>query len=147
MRALVAVDLFGEATDTVVRAVEWAHHMDATLDLVYADTYYERADFIRDAQLREMVFREWDDYRVRFRTQLDMLQLRIPKALRGRTIVREGRPGDVLLELAPDYDVVMVATHGRTGLERLVMGSVAEKFVRLSPVPVLVIHPKDAEAA
>ncbi len=142
MKALVAVDLFAEATDTVLRAVEWAHRMDATLDLVYADTYYERADFIQDDKLREMVFREWDDYRVRFRTQLDMLQLKIPKALRGQTIVREGRPADVVVELAPGYDLVLVATHGRTGISRLVMGSVAEKIVRLSPVSVLVMHPE-----
>lgn len=56
-----------------------------------------------------------------------------------RTLVREGRPADVILALAEDLGVSLVAlsTHGRTGLNRLVLGSVAEEVARASPVPVL----------
>ena len=39
------------------------------------------------------------------------------------------------------YDLVVLGTHGRTGLMHLLMGSVAEKLVRLSPVPVLTVPP------
>jgi nucleotide-binding universal stress UspA family protein len=39
-----------------------------------------------------------------------------------------------------DADLVVVGTHGRRGLPRAVLGSVAEKIVRLSPVPVLTVH-------
>ncbi|HYF47881.1 MAG TPA: universal stress protein [Planctomycetota bacterium] len=38
-------------------------------------------------------------------------------------------------------DCVVIATHGRTGLSHLIMGSVAERIVRLSPCPVLSIRP------
>ncbi|OJY21145.1 MAG: hypothetical protein BGO98_13840 [Myxococcales bacterium 68-20] len=38
-------------------------------------------------------------------------------------------------------DLVVVGTHGRTGLERALLGSVAERIVRLSPVPVLTVPP------
>ncbi len=38
-------------------------------------------------------------------------------------------------------DLVVVGTHGRTGLERVLLGSVAERIVRLSPVPVLTVPP------
>ena len=38
-------------------------------------------------------------------------------------------------------DLVVVGTHGRTGLERVFLGSVAEKVVRLSPAPVLTVPP------
>ena len=40
-----------------------------------------------------------------------------------------------------DIDLIVIATHGRTGLTHMVMGSVAEKIVRFSPVPVLTIKP------
>ncbi len=40
-----------------------------------------------------------------------------------------------------DIDLIVIATHGRTGLTHMVMGSVAERIVRFSPVPVLTIKP------
>jgi nucleotide-binding universal stress UspA family protein len=40
-------------------------------------------------------------------------------------------------------DMIVIATHGRTGLKHVLLGSVAEKIVRKSPCPVLTIrHPK-----
>ncbi|MCR9201236.1 MAG: universal stress protein [Planctomycetaceae bacterium] len=39
-------------------------------------------------------------------------------------------------------DVIVLSTHGRTGLARWVMGSVAEHVVRKSPCPVLTVHPE-----
>jgi len=39
------------------------------------------------------------------------------------------------------HDLIVVGTHGRTGLVHLLLGSVAEKLVRLSPVPVLTVPP------
>jgi nucleotide-binding universal stress UspA family protein len=37
-------------------------------------------------------------------------------------------------------DLVIMGTHGRKGINRLLMGSVAERIVRMSPVPVLTVH-------
>jgi nucleotide-binding universal stress UspA family protein len=46
----------------------------------------------------------------------------------------------ILAELdAAHHDLLVVGTHGRTGLRHLLLGSVAEKLVRLSPVPVLTV--------
>lgn len=44
-------------------------------------------------------------------------------------------------------DLVVVGSHGLTGLSRLLLGSVAEKLVRVSSIPVLVVRPAGAEAA
>ncbi len=43
-----------------------------------------------------------------------------------------------------DIDLLVTGTHGRTGLKHFLLGSVAERVVRESPVPVLTIHPKAA---
>ena len=42
-------------------------------------------------------------------------------------------------------DLIVMGTHARTGIKRFLLGSVAERIVRESPVPVLTIHPKAAE--
>lgn len=56
--------------------------------------------------------------------------------------VRGGDPALQLLFLAQDVDadLVAVGTHGRTGLQRLLLGSVAERVVRTAPCPVLVVR-------
>lgn len=56
----------------------------------------------------------------------------------------QGDPAHVIVEMANDLlaDVVVVGTHGRTGVQRLVMGSVAESVVRHCGCPVLVVRRK-----
>ena len=53
-----------------------------------------------------------------------------------------GRPAATIVEVADDLGVdhVVVGSHGRTGVSRLVLGSVAESVVRRSPVPVTVVR-------
>jgi nucleotide-binding universal stress UspA family protein len=48
-----------------------------------------------------------------------------------------GEPVQVILDRARGADSIVMATMGRTGLGRLLIGSVAERVVRHSPVPVL----------
>jgi len=45
-----------------------------------------------------------------------------------------------LLALAPQYDLIVMGTHGRTGLKHALIGSVAEKLVRTAPCPVLTVR-------
>jgi len=59
----------------------------------------------------------------------------------------EGLPHREILDYVADHDVdlVVVGTHGRTGLDHLLLGSVAERVVRHSPVPVLTVRGSVAE--
>jgi nucleotide-binding universal stress UspA family protein len=56
-------------------------------------------------------------------------------------IVAEGDPGDELLRISGDagMDLLIMGSVGRTGLDRFLLGSVAEKVVRRSTVPVLLV--------
>jgi nucleotide-binding universal stress UspA family protein len=66
-----------------------------------------------------------------------------------RTIVRDGDPERSIVEIADEegVDLLVVSTQGRTGLNRFVFGSVAEKVVRHSPCPVLVLPPEKQGAS
>jgi len=59
--------------------------------------------------------------------------------------VRFGKPAQGILQMATDAraDLIVVGTHGRGGLKRLALGSVAEEIVRTAPCPVLVARPVD----
>lgn len=67
---------------------------------------------------------------------------------RAVTHLRLDSPAEEVAQLASDLeaDLVVVGTHGRRGLRRLLLGSVAEGVVRLAPCPVLVVRPKDQGA-
>lgn len=56
-----------------------------------------------------------------------------------RTVLRVGTPWEQILEVAReiDADMIVMATHGRKGVPRALLGSVAEKVIRMSSVPVL----------
>ena len=58
------------------------------------------------------------------------------------TETREGVPHDTILEYAEeaDVDVVVMGTHGRSGLDRYLLGSVTERVVRSAEVPVLTVR-------
>jgi nucleotide-binding universal stress UspA family protein len=53
-----------------------------------------------------------------------------------------GDPGSRIVEFAESKDagLIVIASHGHTGLSRLLLGSVAERVVRLAPCPVLVLR-------
>jgi nucleotide-binding universal stress UspA family protein len=61
------------------------------------------------------------------------------------THVRVGAASDEVVHLAADVsaDLIVIGTHGRTGVRRLLLGSVAESVVRRAGCPVLVVRPKD----
>lgn len=61
----------------------------------------------------------------------------------------EGEAWEMILQTAKERasDLIVMGTHGRRGLSRVLMGSVAEKIVRLSPVPVLTVPGKAERSA
>ncbi len=60
-------------------------------------------------------------------------------------IILHGDPHREIVRYAQEreIDMIVIATHGRTGLAHILMGSVAEKILRLSAVPVLVVKPPE----
>ena len=58
-----------------------------------------------------------------------------------RCLVRHGKPAEAILRAAEEVgaDLVMMGTHGRKGLKRVLLGSVAEEVLRLADVPVMTI--------
>jgi nucleotide-binding universal stress UspA family protein len=59
-----------------------------------------------------------------------------------RALVRHGHPAEQILDAAAAEGATMIAmsTHGRSGFSRFVFGSVAEKVLRASPIPILVVR-------
>lgn len=74
----------------------------------------------------------------------EILRSRVPKDLKFRRILVQGPAAEEILRAVDDYeiDLIVIATHGLTGWRHMVFGSVAEKVVRQSKVPVLTVSAK-----
>ena len=57
------------------------------------------------------------------------------------TFVEEGIPYEVILKVSKEWDadIIVLGTHGRTGFSHLIIGSVAEKIIRHSEIPIFII--------
>jgi nucleotide-binding universal stress UspA family protein len=87
--------------------------------------------------------------KARWRDQLEQVRPANPKITVSHVLL-EGDPASEIARYAADanIDVIVIGTHGRTGVDRLVMGSVAERVMREAPCSVLVVKlPKGVVAA
>lgn len=76
-----------------------------------------------------------------------LLKLPDPEWSVTSTVVRDTRQGPPFLEIVryakeKDCDLIVMGTHGRSGLSHVLMGSVAEKVVRKASCPVLTVRPE-----
>jgi nucleotide-binding universal stress UspA family protein len=141
---LFATDGSDDADRAAAHAVELAAAFDATLSVLsVVDSRYERAyetdDARRDARTRLAVEAEAATTRVTRRATA--------AGVRTVTAVEEGRPAQIIADVAADVDadVVVVGTHGRTGLYRFLLGSVAEGVLDRLRRSVLVV-PTETDA-
>jgi nucleotide-binding universal stress UspA family protein len=91
------------------------------------------------------------DYLTPLREAGDALLLKATASVREQVpgvtaMLRSGAPWQQTLEVAREIgaDLIVMGTHGRSGLAHAFLGSVAEKVVRMSPIPVLTLRAEDA---
>jgi nucleotide-binding universal stress UspA family protein len=121
-------------------SIECVHVVDTTFLATSAGSVYANAG---DAQ------RSIDAFKAQAKKELDHFIRK--ERLLGVDVkphLREGIAGDEIVKLADEIhaDLIVIPTHGRSGLDRLVFGSVCDKVLRLSKVPVLAIKHPEHEA-
>lgn len=141
MRALVAVDIREAGPAAVVDAAgDWGARLGATVDVVYAEAVRDVADFIADPYVKQVMEAEARKLQAADQRAIDALVSRLPEGCRGVGLIKNGRPPEVIEQLSADYDVVLVATHGRRGLAHFWLGSIAEQVVRRASCTVVVLR-------
>lgn len=147
-KILVPVDYSENSSASLRHATELARTLHAELDVVHV---WDRPTYVSDSvvvhgqngekrslatMIRENAELEMRHFLARFQQRKDDETRHFPP----HRLV-SGEPASALIaELERgDHDLVVVGTRGQSGLKHLLLGSVAEKLVRLSPVPVLTI--------
>ena len=149
IKQIVAGIDFSEWTQPVLkRAAELAERYGAGVTAAYADQFSPPSYFTERGI--ERVMEGLDAQRDAARRHLgDTVRKGIGGSVVAESRLVEKAPADGILSVAEDVsaDLIVLGTHGHSGLNRLLLGSVAEKVVRRARVPVLTVRGAGDEAA
>ncbi len=138
---LVAVDFSKLTKKTVGYAVVLASGRNRRIDLLHVTQPTLPAHAAKHAPSGVLKSIQ-DDEESKANASLERLQHNlVPPECQGELILRRGAPAETICEVSKGgYEMVVVSTHGRTGLSHILIGSVAERVVRRAPIPVLVVR-------
>lgn len=140
-RLLVPVDFSEASRHALQLGADLAARFEAELDVVHVVphvTAVEGAEILVEAEgASKLPFERWT--RTRATEDLEAFMSRTRALPSVTKHVELGDPGRTICRLAEEggYDLVAMGTHGRQGVERWMMGSVAERVAREAPCPVL----------
>ncbi len=132
---LIAIDESPFATEVARSGVDFAQILQAHITFIHVvdNRLVMTAGTYTPNDLMAQMRKDGDNLLTKLK---NLFQYEQPK-----TILEEGNPGEIVIKQANKLraDTIVIGTHGRTGLSRLVMGSVAEEVIRHAQCPVLVI--------
>lgn len=139
---LIPIDFSGHSRNALKYAIPLAEQFDATLHLVYV---VEPTIYPADLGFGQVVVTGIEEeLRVKGREELEALvREEIADRVEAMATVRTGKPHQEILREAKEkhVDMIIMATHGHTGVEHMLFGSTAERIVRNASCPVLTVRP------
>jgi universal stress protein A len=142
-RILLPTDFSERAAEATKYACALAEQFGAELHVIHVVPNPDIAmfDFGISPELGERILHAKESAEKELNRYVD------PSWAEGRTVVTKVLEGPAFVEIIRyarenDVDLVVLGTHGRTGLAHVLLGSVAEKVVRKAPCPVLTVRPE-----
>lgn len=140
-KVLVPIDFSDYSKSALKYAVNFAKTFDADIILIYVvEPVIYPPDFSMGQIAMPSINTEWDD---RAKDELQKLaKSEIAEIANVKTIIKTGKPFVEIIETAKEenIDLIIIATHGHSGVEHILFGSTAEKVVRKAPCPVLTLR-------
>ncbi len=140
---LVPIDFSEYSEHAYTCALDFAQHLDAHLTLFHVEMFFHPTYPEEGFQIDQFET-EFKEHQHQIMEQIRALAEKAEK--KGISVdyelVRGYSVAEKILEHIEEnqFDLVMMGTHGRTGLKHFFLGSIAERMVRLSPIPVLTVH-------
>lgn len=137
---LVPIDFSPSSKETIDYAVAFARQFKARLTLLHVVEPVATPDFATSFPLA------MDDDKLMAAVMSELASVvkaaRIPRGMVEKTLVRRGRSFHEIADAARTrkVDLIIISTHGYTGLKHALLGSTTERVVRHAPCPVLVVR-------
>jgi nucleotide-binding universal stress UspA family protein len=145
-RILVPIDFSEHSKRALKYAIPFARQFAASIDLIYV---VEPTIYPADFSFGQVGFPNVEEeLRKRGAAELDtLIRKEIAGKVKAKKVIRTGKPFYEIIQYAREekMDLIIIATHGHTGVEQILFGSTAEKVVRKAPCPVLVVRTGERE--
>jgi nucleotide-binding universal stress UspA family protein len=140
-RVLVPIDFSDYSKNSLKYAVKFVKSFNAELFLIYV---VEPVIYPPDFSMGQIAIPAIDtEVDKRANEELTTLaKTEIPGEVKCKCIIKTGKPFLEIIETAKEenIDLIIIASHGHTGVEHILFGSTAEKVVRKAPCPVLTLR-------
>lgn len=141
-KILVALDFSPHSSGALLTAADLAVRFGAFLTLLHV---HDAAPYALSSDFELFTVEQRDRLREQIEKALAAAQQQATAAGVGNVQTRllEGAPANVIARYAEEggFDLIVLGTHGRRGFQHALLGSVAERVVRLAPCPVLTVRP------
>jgi universal stress protein A len=145
-RIVVATDFTSASEPALREAIEMAKGNGTELLIAHA---YSPPDFVQAQSVAAGVYEEWDrNLRTEVQEKLQPLVEKAQKSgVKARGLVLSGAPFEAIAEAARKNkaDLVIMGTHGRKGVSRFFVGSVASRVISTAPCPVMTVRAAEAQ--
>ncbi len=145
-RILVPIDFSEHSKNALKYAIPFAKQFGASIDLIYV---VEPTIYPADFSFGQIGYPNVEDeLRTRGSKELEkLIKEEISENVKAHKVVRTGKPFYEINQYASEeeIDLIIIATHGHSGMEHILFGSTAEKVVRKAPCPVLVVRTGEHE--
>lgn len=144
---LCPTDLSDESRPALALACEWAKQFDAELHLLHVIEGLSNPYPYLGPPFNEAM--AWESS-IRQKARDALNEWPLPDGCSTMKVVRELRSGSAIVQIA-EYahethsELIVMGTHGRSGLSHLLLGSVAENVVRRAPCSVLTVRPAEPQ--
>lgn len=147
-RILIAVEDSPYSDQAIRYGVMLAKKMGSKIAMVHADEIPVSTPYIADPMLNEtplMIPEMMDIQEEASQNLFKRISAEYGEGVKITKFIRVGRAQDEILAVAEEYnaDLIILGTHGRTGLAHFISGSVSESVARRAKCPVLIIPKKE----
>jgi universal stress protein A len=144
-KILVPIDFSSCSLKALTYAIAFAKQFKAVITVLYViQPYYVAGDYAGglDYATLELEIEENSTRRLK-----ELTAEVIGKSAKYNVLIGRGRPVDEIARTADELnvDLIIISTHGHTGLKHVVLGSTAENVVRHAPCPVLTVRMEEHE--
>ncbi len=143
-KVLVPIDFSDNSKKALLYAIPFARQFNASLVLVYI---VEPTIYPSDFGFGQVGFPDVEKelHEKATAEMKELIAAYVPPPVKAESVVGSGIPFVEITTFAKEaeVDLIIVATHGRTGVEHILFGSTAEKIIRKAPCPVLVVRSEE----
>ena len=141
MKILVPTDFSDLSLKAFEAANKYAELFDGKIYPMHSHIPVTEMDEPYALGMSSNVYHNYDEVEQSISERLqEIADQNIEKNKLGDIIVSMGNPAQAIVSESEDFDLIVLSTHGRTGFKRFLLGSVAEKVLRMAKIPVLVVE-------